>query len=80
MGGSYWYHSHHDGSTALQAGGGTAGFIIIEDEPGSVRYIYTMLSLYFFFAISMLSPVDYFSGVPLETPHTHPYIAYFPPL
>ena len=30
-GGTHWYHAHHHGSTALQAGGGLAGALIVED-------------------------------------------------
>jgi FtsP/CotA-like multicopper oxidase with cupredoxin domain len=36
MGGTHWYHPHHHGSTALQAGGGAAGVFIVEDQPGEV--------------------------------------------
>ena len=36
MGGTHWYHPHFHGSTALQAGGGAAGFLIVEDEPGAI--------------------------------------------
>ena len=36
MGGTFWYHPHHHGSTALQAGGGAAGMIIVEDMPGDL--------------------------------------------
>lgn len=31
--GSYWYHAHAHGSTAIQVGSGMAGAIIIEDDP-----------------------------------------------
>jgi FtsP/CotA-like multicopper oxidase with cupredoxin domain len=31
MGGSYWYHAHHHGSTFLQVSTGGFGFIIIDD-------------------------------------------------
>lgn len=34
MGGTFWYHPHHHGSTAIQAGGGACGMIIVEDPPG----------------------------------------------
>lgn len=30
-GGTHWYHAHHHGSTALHAGGGLAGVMIVED-------------------------------------------------
>jgi len=36
MGGTFWYHPHHHGSTAIQAGGGAAGMLIVEDAPGSL--------------------------------------------
>mmetsp|Transcript_24556 Transcript_24556/g.49829 ORF Transcript_24556/g.49829 Transcript_24556/m.49829 type:complete len:546 (+) Transcript_24556:142-1779(+) len=36
MGGTHWYHPHFHGSTALQAGGGAAGLLIVEDEPGAI--------------------------------------------
>ncbi|MGI9517594.1 MAG: multicopper oxidase family protein, partial [Pirellulaceae bacterium] len=31
MGGTYWYHAHHHGSTYLQAAGGAFGLLIIDD-------------------------------------------------
>lgn len=31
-GGTFWYHPHHHGSTALQMGGGAMGALIIEDR------------------------------------------------
>ena len=34
MGGTFWYHPHHHGSTAIQAGGGACGMIIVEDPAG----------------------------------------------
>ena len=36
MGGTLWYHSHMHGSGAIQAGGGAAGMLIVEDAPGEV--------------------------------------------
>eukprot|EP01084_Bolivina_argentea_P016471 30826_1 len=32
-GGTFWYHPHHHGSTAVQVGGGSVGAIIVEDSP-----------------------------------------------
>lgn len=32
MGGTYWYHAHHHGSTYLQISGGAFGLIIIDDS------------------------------------------------
>lgn len=32
MGGTFWYHAHHHGSTYLQAAGGAFGLIIIDDK------------------------------------------------
>jgi len=32
MGGTYWYHAHHHGSTFLQVSGGTFGMLIIDDS------------------------------------------------
>ncbi len=32
MGGTYWYHAHHHGSTFLQVSGGAFGLIIIDDS------------------------------------------------
>ena len=32
--GTFWYHPHKEGSTAMQAGGGAAGALIIRDPPG----------------------------------------------
>lgn len=31
-GGTFWYHPHHHGSTALQMGGGAMGVLIVEDR------------------------------------------------
>eukprot|EP00613_Pedinella_sp_CCMP2098_P039795 CAMPEP_0171790444 /NCGR_PEP_ID=MMETSP0991-20121206/65729_1 /TAXON_ID=483369 /ORGANISM="non described non described, Strain CCMP2098" /LENGTH=522 /DNA_ID=CAMNT_0012400047 /DNA_START=485 /DNA_END=2053 /DNA_ORIENTATION=+ len=36
MGGTFFYHPHHHGSTALQLGGGALGMLIVEDGPGEV--------------------------------------------
>ena len=36
MGGTFWYHPHHHGSTAMHAGGGAAGMLIVEDRPGAL--------------------------------------------
>ena len=36
MGGTFWYHPHHHGSTAVHAGGGASGMIIVNDAPGSI--------------------------------------------
>ena len=35
-GGTHWYHAHHHGSTALQAGGGAAGLLIVKDTEGDI--------------------------------------------
>jgi FtsP/CotA-like multicopper oxidase with cupredoxin domain len=32
MGGTYWYHAHHHGSTYLQVSGGAFGLILIDDS------------------------------------------------
>jgi len=32
MGGTYWYHAHHHGSTYLQVSGGAFGQMIIDDS------------------------------------------------
>jgi len=32
MGGTYWYHAHHHGSTFLQVAGGAMGMIVMDDE------------------------------------------------
>jgi len=34
--GSYWYHAHAHGSTAIQVGSGMAGAFIIEDDPKTI--------------------------------------------
>lgn len=36
MGGTYWYHAHHHGSTYLQVSGGAFGQIIIDDASDSL--------------------------------------------
>eukprot|EP00656_Telonema_subtile_P050367 TRINITY_DN6501_c0_g2_i1.p1 TRINITY_DN6501_c0_g2~~TRINITY_DN6501_c0_g2_i1.p1 ORF type:complete len:562 (+),score=67.34 TRINITY_DN6501_c0_g2_i1:125-1810(+) len=32
MAGTFWYHPHHEGNTAIQTAGGAAGILIVEDE------------------------------------------------
>lgn len=34
--GSYWYHAHAHGSTAIQAGSGVAGALIVEDDSTAI--------------------------------------------
>jgi FtsP/CotA-like multicopper oxidase with cupredoxin domain len=34
--GTFWYHPHAHGSTAIQVGSGMAGALIIDDEPGTL--------------------------------------------
>ena len=34
--GSYWYHAHTHGSTAVQVGSGMAGALIVDDDPDSI--------------------------------------------
>jgi FtsP/CotA-like multicopper oxidase with cupredoxin domain len=34
--GTFWYHPHVHGSTAIQVGSGMAGALIVEDEPGTL--------------------------------------------
>jgi FtsP/CotA-like multicopper oxidase with cupredoxin domain len=34
--GTYWYHAHAHGSTAIQVGSGMAGALIIEDDPAKL--------------------------------------------
>lgn len=36
MGGTYWYHAHHHGSTFLQVSGGMFGMIIIDDSNDNI--------------------------------------------
>mmetsp|Transcript_136907 Transcript_136907/g.355438 ORF Transcript_136907/g.355438 Transcript_136907/m.355438 type:complete len:791 (+) Transcript_136907:92-2464(+) len=36
MAGTFWYHAHRHHSTAVQAGGGAIGCIIVEDPPNSL--------------------------------------------
>ena len=36
MGGTYWYHAHHHGSTLLQVSTGGFGFIIIDDSADGI--------------------------------------------
>jgi FtsP/CotA-like multicopper oxidase with cupredoxin domain len=35
-GGTFWYHAHHHGATAVQVGGGLLGAIVVEDDPAEV--------------------------------------------
>ncbi|HEX2190282.1 MAG TPA: multicopper oxidase family protein, partial [Longimicrobiaceae bacterium] len=34
--GTYWYHAHAHGSTAVQVGSGMAGALIVEDDPATI--------------------------------------------
>ena len=34
--GTFWYHPHAHGSTAIQVGSGMAGALVIDDEPGTL--------------------------------------------
>ena len=34
--GTYWYHAHTHGSTAIQVGSGMAGALIVEDDPNAI--------------------------------------------
>jgi FtsP/CotA-like multicopper oxidase with cupredoxin domain len=34
--GTYWYHAHAHGSTAIQVGSGMAGALIVEDDPAAI--------------------------------------------
>ncbi|HEX2078253.1 MAG TPA: multicopper oxidase family protein [Longimicrobium sp.] len=34
--GTYWYHAHAHGSTAIQVGSAMAGALIVDDEPGAI--------------------------------------------
>lgn len=34
--GSYWYHAHTHGSTAIQVGSAMAGALVVEDDPDSI--------------------------------------------
>ena len=36
MAGTFWYHPHYHGSSALQVGGGCSGAIVIEDTAQDV--------------------------------------------
>jgi FtsP/CotA-like multicopper oxidase with cupredoxin domain len=40
MGGTHWYHPHIHHATAVQAGGGAAGMIIIQDREGALPPAY----------------------------------------
>lgn len=41
MGGTHWYHPHNHHSTAIQAGGGAAGMIIVKDPVDYLPPIYS---------------------------------------
>ncbi|CAK0829912.1 unnamed protein product [Prorocentrum cordatum] len=43
MGGTHWYHPHFHHSTALQAGGGAAGVLIVDDPPGYLPGAYSSM-------------------------------------
>ncbi|KAL1511739.1 hypothetical protein AB1Y20_005027 [Prymnesium parvum] len=54
MGGTFLYHPHYHGSTAIQAGGGAAGLIIVEDDPSQLpSEIATLPEI-----LTMLSHID----------------------
>ncbi len=36
MGGTYWYHAHHHGSTHLQVAGGAFGLLIVDDSADGI--------------------------------------------
>ncbi|KAL1520610.1 hypothetical protein AB1Y20_022184 [Prymnesium parvum] len=36
QGGTFWYHPHHHGATALHTGGGAAGLLIVDDAPNTL--------------------------------------------
>lgn len=36
MGGTFWYHAHHHGSTTLQVSGGMLGMIVIDDSNDNI--------------------------------------------
>lgn len=36
MGGTYWYHAHHHGSTFLQVSGGAFGLLIVDDSADGI--------------------------------------------
>jgi len=36
MGGTFWYHAHHHGSTYLQVSGGAFGLIVIDDDADGI--------------------------------------------
>jgi FtsP/CotA-like multicopper oxidase with cupredoxin domain len=36
MGGTYWYHAHHHGSTFLQVAGGAFGLLIVDDSADGI--------------------------------------------
>jgi len=40
MGGTHWYHPHIHHATAVQAGGGASGMIIVQDEEGALPPAY----------------------------------------
>eukprot|EP00931_Biecheleriopsis_adriatica_P055184 TRINITY_DN3256_c0_g1_i5.p1 TRINITY_DN3256_c0_g1~~TRINITY_DN3256_c0_g1_i5.p1 ORF type:complete len:635 (+),score=115.07 TRINITY_DN3256_c0_g1_i5:68-1906(+) len=60
MGGTHWYHPHLHHATALQAGGGAAGMLIVEDPEG---YLPTEYS-------SMIEKTMFISGHNLMTLQT----------
>jgi len=60
MGGTHWYHPHHHHATALQAGGGLAGVLIVEDP---TDYLPTEYS-------SMPEKIMFVSGHNLQTLQT----------
>jgi len=57
MGGTHWYHPHLHHATALQAGGGAAGVIIVEDPVGYLPEVYS----------SMVEKILFISGHNLVT-------------
>lgn len=61
--GTFWYHAHKHGATASQVGGGLAGPLIVEDEPGAMpEYIEQAVERIFFITNRGMMLVDEAGG------------------
>merc|ERR1712232_936606 len=56
MGGTFWYHPHHHGATAIQAGGGASGMIIVTDAPHQLPPVVASLEEIHLVIVSMNMP------------------------
>lgn len=70
--GTYWYHAHAHGSTAIQVGSAMAGALIVEDDPDKIPPELA--------AASENENVMLFQSIPYDTTgHVENMVSFFPP-